>query len=105
MLNFKNAENKSKVIEFEDGKGGKGKIELDTSQTAETKKTGEGIFGEVKKASHVKFLNLDETKQIKNIVNELRTSTNENVIFKSKNIQSSKNKEVKVTEKTIDEIR
>lgn len=103
--NFKNAENKSKVIEFEDGKGGKGKIELDTSQTTETKKTGEGIFGEVKKASHVKFLNLDETKQIKNIVNELRTSTNENVIFKSKNIQTSKNKEVKVIEKTIDKIR
>lgn len=103
--NFKNAENKSKVIEFEDGKGGKGKIELDTLQTAETKKTGEGIFGEVKKASHVKFLNRTETKQIKNNVSELRTSTNENVIFKSKNIQSSEDKGVKVTETTIDKTR
>ena len=103
--NFKNAENKSRVIEFEDGKGGKGKIELDTSQTAETKKTGEGIFGEVKKASHVKFLNPTETKQIQNDMNELRTSKNEGVIFKTKNIQSSEKKEVKVTEKTIDKTR
>ena len=105
MTNLKNAENKSRVIEFEDGKGGKGKIELDTSPTAGTQKTREEIFDKVKKASHVKFLKLDETKQIKNNVNGLRTSTNENVIFKSKNIQSSEDKGVKVTEKTIDKTR
>lgn len=103
--NFKNAENKSRVIEFEDVKGGKGKIELDTSPTVGTQKTGEEIFDKVKKASHIKILNLSETKQIKNDMNELRTSANENVVFKSKNIQSSKNKEVKVTEKTIDKTR